>query len=148
MHHRIVIETLLPLIGGGIFGAVVKLFSMGMQNRAEQHKQTMEAFKAQAGLVQSNNEVATSNSGFAFTRRIIALSITGIIVYVALIPGDPVNVMTTVTEGGSYLWGLIDTRETKEIWTELEGTVILPVVIPSFQAIVGAYFGASIASSK
>ena len=138
---------LLPLIGGGIFGAVVKLFSMSMQNKAEQHKQTMEAFSARDKQIQHLNQTATTNKGFAFTRRIIALSITGIIVGIALFPfSDTINVMTEVKTGGSYLFGLIDTTQTTEVWKQLKGLVILPVVSSSFQAIVGAYFGASIAS--
>lgn len=138
---------LLPLIGGGIFGAVVKLFSMSMQNKADLHKQTMEAFSARDKQIQHLNETASTNKGFSFTRRVIALSITSIIVVVALVPyNSGVNVMTEVTSGGSYLFGLIDTTKTTEVWTTLKGLVILPVVSSSFQAIVGAYFGASIAS--
>lgn len=137
---------LLPLIGGGLFGAVVKLFSMSMQNKAEAHKQTMEAFKSNSKHINQVNEVAVANSGFAFTRRIIALSITSIIVLLALVPHEGVNVLTEVQTGSSYLFGLIDTRETEEVWKNLKGIVVLPVITSSFQAIVGAYFGASIAS--
>jgi len=138
---------LLPLIGGGIFGAVVKLFSMSMQNKADLHKQTMEAFSARDKQVQHLNETASTNKGFSFTRRVIALAITSIIVVIALVPySDGINVMTEVTTGSSYLFGLVDTRETQEVWHTLKGLVVLPVVSSSFQAIVGAYFGASIAS--
>ena len=140
---------LLPLIGGGIFGAVVKLFAMSMQNRADNSKQMIDALKAQAGVIQQVNEVASKNSGFAFTRRVIALALTAIIVVIALFPMiQPINVMTEVTTGGEYLFGLIDTRETKEVWNQLQGSVILPVIVPSFQAIIGTYFGASIASTR
>jgi len=138
---------LLPLIGGGIFGAVVKLFSMSMQNKAEQHKQTMEAFSARDKQIQHLNQTATTNKGFSFTRRVIALAITSIIVIIALVPYDQgINVLTEVETGSSYLFGLIDTTKTTEVWKTLKGLVILPVVSSSFQAIVGAYFGASIAS--
>ena len=140
---------LLPLIGGGIFGAVVKLFSMSMQNKADAHSRTMEAFKARDQQIQQLNETATSNSGFSFTRRTIALAITSIVVIIALVPYDNgINVVTEVKTGGEYLFGLIDTTQTEQVWTTLKGLVILPVVSTSFQAIVGAYFGASIASSK
>jgi len=138
---------LLPLIGGGIFGAVVKLFSMSMENKANLHKQTMEAFSARDKQVQHLNETAVNNKGFSFTRRVIALAITSIIVVIALVPySEGINVMTEVTTGSSYLFGLVDTRETQEVWHTLKGLVILPVVSSSFQAVVGAYFGASIAS--
>jgi hypothetical protein len=143
------LESILPLIGGGIFGAVVKLISMGMQNKAEERKAMFDAFSARKEAIQDVNNQAATNKGFAFTRRIIALSITGVIVFLAVMPiVQPVNVMTTVTTGGSYLFGLIDTTNTQEVWKQLTGSVVLPVIVPSFQAIVGAYFGASIASAK
>lgn len=143
------IESILPLIGGGIFGAVVKLISMGMQNKAEERKAMFDAFSARKEAIQDVNNQAATSKGFAFTRRIIALSITGVIVFLAVMPiVQPVNVMTTVTTGGSYLFGLIDTTNTQEVWKQLTGSVVLPVIVPSFQAIVGAYFGASIASTK
>ena len=140
---------LLPLVGGGLFGALTKLISMGMQNKADERKATLDALSARQSNIDSVNQVASSNSGFAFTRRVIALSVTGVIVFIAIMPFvQPVNVMQEITTGGSYLFGLIDTTNVKEEWVQLRGSVVLPVIIPSFQAIVGAYFGASIASSR
>lgn len=140
------LTEILPLIGGGIFGAVVKLLSMGMQNKAEERKAMFDAFSARQGAIDKVNEVASSNSYFAFTRRVIALSITAVIVMLALAPiAQPVNVLQEIQTGGSYLFGLIDTTQITQKWVQLEGSVVLPVIIPSFQAIIGAYFGASIA---
>ena len=140
------LTEILPLVGGGIFGAVVKLLSMGMQNKAEERKEMFQAFSARQGAIDKVNEVASSNSAFAFTRRVIALSITAVIVMLALAPiAQPVNVLQEIQTGGSYLFGLIDTTQIKQQWVQLEGSVVLPVIIPSFQAIIGAYFGASIA---
>jgi hypothetical protein len=143
------LTELLPLIGGGVFGAIVKLLSIGMQNKADERKAMFSAFQAQQGSIDSANTQAATNSGFAFTRRIIALSITAIIVLVAVFPlMQPVNVLQEIQTGGSYLFGLVDTRETVQEWVQLHGSVVLPVVIPSFQAIIGAYFGASIAGGR
>lgn len=140
------ITEILPLIGGGIFGAVVKLLSMGMQNKAEERKEMFQAFAARQGAVDKVNEVASNNSYFAFTRRVIALSVTAVIVLLALFPiVQPINVLQEIQTGGSYLFGLIDTTQIEQKWVQLEGSVVLPVIIPSFQAIIGAYFGASIA---
>lgn len=140
------ITEILPLVGGGIFGAVVKLFSMSMQNKAEERKATLNALSARQDNINQVNEVASTNSYFAFTRRIIALSITAVIVLLALFPiVQPINVLQEVQTGGSYLFGLIDTTQVEQKWVQLQGSVVLPVIIPSFQAIIGAYFGASIA---
>ena len=140
------ITEILPLIGGGIFGAVVKLLSIGMQNKAEERKAMFDAFSARQGAIDKVNEVASSNSYFAFTRRVIALSVTAVIVLLALVPiVQPINVLQEIQTGGSYLFGLIDTTQVEQKWVQLQGSVVLPVIIPSFQAIIGAYFGASIA---
>lgn len=140
------LTEILPLIGGGVFGAVVKLFSMSMQNKADERKATLDALAARQNNINTVNEVASNNSYFAFTRRVIALSITSVIVLLALFPiVQPINVLQEVQTGGSYLFGLIDTTQVEQKWVQLQGSVVLPVIIPSFQAIIGAYFGASIA---
>lgn len=143
------LTEILPLIGGGLFGAAVRLISLNMQNKAEERKYMFNAFAAQNKAHSSANEQANKNSGFAFTRRIIALSITLVIVLLAVSPlVQPINVLQEVQTGGSYLFGLIDTTQVKQEWVQLRGSVVLPVIIPSFQAIIGAYFGASIAGGK
>lgn len=140
------LTEILPLIGGGIFGAIVKLFSMSMQNKAEERKATLDALSARQDNINQVNKVASNNNYFAFTRRVIALSITSVIVLLALFPiVQPINVLQEVQTGGSYLFGLIDTTQIEQEWVQLQGSVVLPVIIPSFQAIIGAYFGASIA---
>lgn len=144
-----ILMDLLPLIGGGVFGAAVKLFSMSMQNKADTHKQLIGALQAQQGAYTSVNTHAAENKGFAWTRRIIALSITFVVVVLAFWGGDrTVNVMQELTTGGSYLFGLIDTRQTTQEWIQLNGAVVLPAIVPSFKVIIGAYFGASIAGSR
>jgi intracellular septation protein A len=143
------IETILPLIGGGIFGAIVKLISLSMQNKATEKKAMFDAFSAQQGSIREANVQAATNRAFSFTRRTIALSITAVIVVVAIYPiTQPINVLQEIQMGSEYLFGLIDTRTTKQEWVQLQGSVILPVIMPSFQAIVGAYFGASIADHR
>ena len=140
---------ILPLIGGGIFGALVKLLSMGMQNKVDERKAMYDAFKGRQEAITSVNNTASQNYGFAFTRRVIALSITAIVVVIALYPlAQPINVMQEIETGSRHLFGLLDTRKITQQWVQLEGSVVLPVIIPSFQAIIGAYFGDSIASSK
>ena len=140
------LTEILPLVGGGIFGAVVKLLSMGMQNKADERKAMFDAFSARQGAIDTVNAVASNNSYFAFTRRVIALSVTAVIVLLALFPiVQPINVLQEIQTGGSYLFGLIDTTQVEQKWVQLQGSVVLPVIIPSFQAIIGAYFGASIA---
>lgn len=147
-----ILMQLLPLIGGGIFGAFVKLKSMEIQNKKEEHQMMLATMSKKAEIISEVNKIAVENKGFSFARRTIAFAVTSIIVIIAIlplfIPSLGINVLTEVQEGGSYLFGLIDTTETKQVWVKLQGAVLIPEVALSFQAIVGAYFGASIASSK
>ena len=143
------ITELLPLIGGGLFGSITKLISMSMESKREERAGVIEALKAQAGVYNSTNQRAEQSSGFAFTRRVIALVVTFLVVYLSInASGEGVYVMETIRDGGNYLFGLIDTSSTRNVWTKLDGAVSMPVVTSSFQVIVGAYFGASIASSR
>jgi len=143
---------LLPLIGGGVFGAVTKLISMKAQNKKEEQQMMMALLSKQKEAISEVNNLAVKNQGFSFARRTIAFSITAIIVIIAIIPlfveTFPINVLEKVTTGGEYIFGLIDTRETHETWVKLKGAVLVKEVGLSFQAIIGAYFGASIAGSK
>lgn len=134
--------TLLPLIGGGVFGAVLKLMSNSQQIRGDYNRDMFKAFTAQQGSVNSANDMARSSVGFAWTRRFIVVAVTSVIV--ASFWMSPVNVPIEVTSGASYLFGLIDTTITNTTFVPLEGHTVLPVIMPTFQAIVGLYMGSSI----
>ena len=146
------LQSLLPLIGGGLFGAIVKLKSMQLDNERQKHDMMMAALTKKTELINNVNEVAIKNKGFSFARRTIAFAITSIIVIIAVLPlffdTYSINVLQETKTGGVYLFGLIDTTKVTEEWIKLEGAVIIKEVGLSFQAIIGAYFGASIASNK
>lgn len=146
------LESLLPLIGGGIFGAVIKLISLSMQMKNEEHKMLLETLKLQNGMIREVNEIANTNNGFAWTRRFIVIMITLIIAAAFFLPAfNPelaINIQQQVQTGGQFLFGLIDTTEVKQEWVKLQGSIILPEVGYTFQAIIGTYFGASIANRR
>lgn len=146
------IMDLIPLIGGGVFGAVVKLFSLSMENKRQQTDMLISLNQTKQKSIDSVNQVAENNPWFAWTRRVLALSVTlmlGSLIFLPFLnPNIPINIMTTTTDGGSYLFGLIDTKTSKEIWVQLKGIVFHPVVADAFLAIIGAYFGASISTPK
>jgi hypothetical protein len=136
--------NVLPLIGGGIFGAMLKLWANAQQAKADQHKRTMEALTKQHEQVNVVNKHAEENKGFAWTRRFIVVAVTSVIIGAFWYSGA-ITIPTEVTEGGSYLWGLIDTTEIVTEYKTIDtGKVVLPVLIPSFQAIIGTYMGSSI----
>lgn len=138
----------IPELAGGLFGAVVTLWSQSMKDKAEQHGQLIETLKVHSGIQSDRNKVASSNAGFSWTRRVIALSVTSVVVGAFWYSGTNIVVPREVTEGGSYLFGVIDTTVTNVKYEAIEGSLILPELITSFRVIIGAYFGSSIASRR
>ncbi len=139
------LEDLIPLIGGGIFGAVIKLWSLSQQDKAEERKYNIMAHAKNVEVFQNNNKVALRDKGFAWTRRFIVLCVMSIIVG-AFWLGEAINVPVQVTEGAKYLFGLIDTTSVNTVYQKLSGYVVLPEVLMMAKALVGTYFGQSIAS--
>lgn len=143
------LTDLIPMIGGGVFGAAVKLFSLSMENKRRQQEMIIQMNQKRQDAINDVNTVASNNGFFAWTRRVLALSVTLMIAALIFLPylnpNIPVNIMTTATEGGSYLFGLVDTKVTHEVWIQLKGIVFHPVVGDAFLSVIGAYFGASIA---
>lgn len=144
------LSELIPLLGGAIFGGVLKLIAISMENKRRQQEFIINLSQKKQESIDKSNDMAIKSEWFSWTRRVIALSLTVMIASVIFLPmidpSIPVNIMTTSTDGGRYLFGLIDTTVTKEVWVELKGIVLLPVVHQSFLAVVGCYFGSSIAN--
>lgn len=135
----------LPELAGGLFGAVITLMSQSMKDKAQVHTMLIDTLKVQAGIHNKTNEMADKNVGFAWTRRVIALAVTSVVVGAFWWNGSEIVVPREITEGGKYLFGLIDTTVTNTVYEPVKGSLILPELITSFRVIIGAYFGASIA---
>ena len=140
---------LLPMISGGIFGAVVKLISLSIENKRRQQEQIIALSAKKQESIDSANSMANQNVWFGITRRIIALSLTVLVAFVVFAPiidpTLPIYTPQTITEGGTYFFGLFDTTSTKVVWTELKGFIMHPIVVQSFQMVVGTYLGGSLA---
>lgn len=136
-----ILMNLMPLIGGGIFGAILKLLGNAQQAKADYNK---NMFKAIAGDRKERSEIRENKSvGFAWTRRFIVIAVTSVIVGAFWTTGN-ITIPVEVIEGSQYLFGLIDTRVTSTVMQVVEGgRVVLPVLIPTFQAIIGLYIGSS-----
>lgn len=143
---------ILSMIGSGVFGSIVKLFSISMQHKAEQQKSLIETLKAVANVNNQVAETVNSNEKMQVTRMVIVMVILSIIAGMFFIPifypNTTMQVMTEVTTGGSYLFGLIDTRETKEVWHELKGAVVYQDIRIAMHIILGAYIGQSLVSVR
>ena len=140
-----ILTNLVPLFGAGILGAVLKLMGNAQKAKADYNKNMFKAFNASQDSVNNSNEQANKSKGFAMTRRFIVVAVTSIVVASFWVTN--INVPIEVTTGASYLWGIIDTTLTNTVYVPLSGHTVLPVIMPSFQAIVGLYMGSSIVGS-
>lgn len=142
------LSAFIPELAGGIFGAVTTLWSQSMKDRANQVSELIATLKVHAGITEKRNEMADRNAGFAWTRRVIALAVTSVVVGAFWFNGGDIVIPKEVTEGGKYLFGLIDTTVTNINYEPVKGSLILPELLVSFRVIIGAYFGSSIASRR
>lgn len=139
------ISEILPLIGGGFFGALFKLYSLKMHMDDERQKALINIQAKTTDSVQQD----IAKGGSPWIRRIIAIAITLTVCYIATYPiFQPVNVMVDHTVGSKMLFGLIDTTHIEHQWQALRGSVVLPALMPSFECIIGAYFGANIVDRR
>ena len=139
-----VASGLVSLVGGGVFGAVVELFKQSRQDALEKHQMFMQSVSAKGKLVKQSNEMALKSTGFAWTRRVIALAITSVVVGVFWF-GDKTMIPNEITEGASYLFGLFDNTTVRTEFIEFDGRIVLPVLIDGFFAVLGVFLGSSTA---
>lgn len=145
------VADLLPLIGGGTFGAIIKLISLKMQDSAEKQKRFIEALDKRNDIAKDRNEIASKNRRFSATRQIITLGVLSVVVGTFWLQGTtsiPINIPVESTEGASYLFGLIDTRVTTTEYQPFVGRIVLQDILPAFQAIMGTYIGASLSDRR
>ena len=131
-----------------LVGALIKLWKQKQDNEAERHRQTMEA------LTKVQNERAeiraNTDTGFTWTRRLIALScVFAIIVLPKLAamfaPDVPVTLGWTELSGG--FWPFTEGKEVLT-WHVAKGFVITPLDTHLVSAIIGLYFGGSLAGHR
>ncbi len=129
---------LITMLFSTILGGVMSIWGQSNKNKAEHQR-------ALVGAVSQAREHGKTDSHFAWTRRIIALSaVFSIIVLPKLVavwyPEVTVIVGYTEVQGGFLNW-LFGTTEAIE-WKSAYGFVITPLDTHIVSAIVGLYFGA------
>jgi len=143
---------LLPpeIVTGGIgliIGAVVKLFAMRMDMKHQEQSALLE----KAGIVEKARRFGKLDLKFAWTRRVIALTLLAAItapIWAPLLPWIVgVNVpLLAATSDTSVLFGLFTYSIKAEEMVTLVGPTLLQQHFHYFAAVMGLYFGASIAS--
>ena len=131
------------MLGSTLLGGIMSLWSQSIKAKQAQQKMLMERAKFQAETVKEAREY--ENTGFQWTRRIIALTaIFAIVVFpkVVAVFFPDISVTVGYTE---FRPGFLFFSE-KEVlkWRALEGLVITPLDTNLVGAIVGMYFGGSL----
>lgn len=136
---------LFTLLGSSVLAGVMKVSSRAMEFRRQERLLTMEALAQRAKLVRQARE--HENRGFAWTRRTIALTAVFFVIafpklVVVFLPEVPVTVGYTELRGGFFIFKA--PTETI-VWRELQGLILTPLDTHLLSAIVGLYFGGSLA---
>ena len=134
---------LVTMLGSGLMGGLMSLWSASIKAKQAQHTMAIEALKATAGAVDQARRY--NGGGFQFTRRIIALSaVFAVIVWPKLVPVLWPDMIVTV---GYTVWNpgfLFFEGSNSVVWQEAKGLVLTPLDTHLMSAIIGLYFGASV----
>jgi len=134
---------LLTMLGSGLLGGLLSIWSMSIKAKAASHSQTLSMLKTQNKAVKDAREY--ENEGFQFTRRTIAiLAVFAVIVWPKMVPVFWPDIMTSV---GYTLWNpgfLFFDGSEYVTWESFKGLVLTPLDTHLMSSIVGLYFGSSL----
>jgi len=136
------ITMLLSTVGG----AVMKMWSQGQADKAEQQKQLLGRLAASEDSV--NSARAYQNPNAQWIRRFLVISFMGMAGFILLAPilDLPTVVPVEVTSGFKILF--FDFTTTVTEWKTLNGMVTPEWLPHAIMAVVGLYFGQSIVARK
>ena len=139
---------LITALGGSVAGYVMKLISIRSQ---QQHELMRMALDNREQADSSSNQAAARVGIDAgrFVRRTIVLSVLfGVVLLPILAPllGLPV-VVEGEEAGRSWLFGLIE-EETRVVFHEIRGVLLLPELRQVFLALASFYFGQGAARAR
>jgi hypothetical protein len=136
---------LVSLLGSSLLGGIMKLHALSAEAKRRERLLTLQALNARFEHIEKAR--AFQNRGFQWTRRVIALSaVFSVIVLPKLVavfaPDIPIQIGYPQLETGTFFWSMDTERLT---WVQLSGIVITPLDTHLLSAIVGLYFGGSLA---
>ena len=136
---------LVTMLGSTVLGGVMSVWGQSIKAKQEQNKMLMQRAEFNRSSVADARDAGRTDTHFAWTRRLIALSaVFAIIVLPKLVavwyPEVSVIVGYTEVQGGFFNW-LFGAQEAVQ-WKAARGFVITPLDTHIVSAIVGLYFGA------
>ena len=134
---------IITLLGSTVLSGVLKMWSQSL--KAKQVQQKMLIARAGVQIKSFKDAREYENTGFAWTRRIIALTAVFAVVLLPKLIAVLYPEITVTVGYTQFKPGLFFVPE-KEImkWESLQGLVITPLDTNLVGAIIGMYFGGSL----
>ena len=137
---------LITMLGSTILGGVMAIWGQSIKAKAEQNKMLIARASFSAKQVNAARDAGKTDTHFAWTRRLIALSaVFSIIVLPKLVAVwyPDVSVIVGYSEVQAGFWKSLFGSPTEAVqWKAAQGFVITPLDTHIVSAIVGLYFGA------
>lgn len=136
---------LITLFGSSLLGGLMKLVAMWGASKRQERLYALQALNARFTHIEKAR--AHSDHGFTWTRRVIALTATFFIIALPKIlplwhPELPIHFGYPQFEEG-FLFFTSDAEKVN--WVQMSGVVITPLDTHLLSAIIGLYFGGSLA---
>ena len=140
---------LITMLGSTVLGGVMSVWGQSIKARAEQNKMLLARGEFNATQANTAREHGKTDTHFAWTRRLIALSaVFSIIVLPKLVAVwyPEVSVIVGYSEVQGGFWKNLFGQPSEVVqWKSAQGFVITPLDTHIVSAIVGLYFGAGFA---
>ena len=141
---------IITMLASTILGGLMSIWAESRKAKAENEKLLITRGEFDMKARKQSIEAGQKDKGFAWTRRIIALSsVFAIVVFPKLVAVYYPDVLVTV---GYTQWnpGFMFFTEGREIfeWITFEGLVITQLDTNLVSAIIGMYFGGSLAKGR
>ena len=139
---------LITLFGSGLLGGFLKIWARAQDARREERLLHLHALNQHAKVVDQARRY--DNRGFQWTRRIIALTATACVIALPKLaalffPETAVHYGYPQLDQG-FLFFTADAE--KIHWVTHKGLIITPLDTHLLSAIIGLYFGGSLAAHK
>ena len=141
---------IITMLGSTLLSSVLSIWSQSRKAKEEQQKLLITRGEFEMKAKKQSLDHGLKDKGFAWTRRIIALvSVLAIVVLPKLVavfyPDVDVTVGYTNWQPGFWFF-----KEGKEVfeWITFQGLVITQLDTNLVSAIIGMYFGGSLAKGK
>jgi len=133
---------LITMLGSGVLGAVLKLWTQHQADKAENQKLLIEGLQAKHDIVHQVREFNTPQANYM--RKFLVFCILGMAVFILVYPpifGEHTVIPVETTKGFKFLF--FDFTKQATEWVQLTGVVNPPWLSECIMAIFGFYLGSN-----